>query len=144
MTETDAQASWRANAPKKIVAVKLVCKSDKGNILLVKPTYKPTWQFPGGGVELGDSPVNALIREISEELGLNINEHEVKPVGITFQPKDDSVLIIYELRSDLSENSSFQLQEEELEAHQFTNPDEVPNLISDYYTDFWTEYTTRY
>lgn len=39
-------------------------------VLLVDPTYKPGWEFPGGVVEPGEAPAQAGIREVAEELGL--------------------------------------------------------------------------
>ncbi|RMH02440.1 MAG: NUDIX hydrolase [Chloroflexi bacterium] len=43
---------------------------EDGRFLIVKPTYKPTWEIPGGVVEAGESPREACEREILEELGL--------------------------------------------------------------------------
>ena len=34
--------------------------------------YKDGWEFPGGKVELGESPRDALVREIREELDADI------------------------------------------------------------------------
>jgi ADP-ribose pyrophosphatase YjhB (NUDIX family) len=39
-----------------------------GNVLLVKPTYKPPWEVPGGVVEQAESPLAARRREIRKEL----------------------------------------------------------------------------
>jgi 8-oxo-dGTP diphosphatase len=39
-------------------------------VLLVKPNYKPGWDLPGGYVEPGESPKQAAVREIAEELGV--------------------------------------------------------------------------
>lgn len=39
-------------------------------VLLVKPSYKPKWEIPGGYIEHGESPLAACRREVKEELGI--------------------------------------------------------------------------
>ncbi|MGW0548923.1 NUDIX hydrolase [Streptomyces altiplanensis] len=41
-------------------------------VLLVDPTYKPGWEFPGGVVERGEAPARAGIREVKEEIGIEL------------------------------------------------------------------------
>ncbi|MGW7491602.1 NUDIX hydrolase [Streptomyces sp. NPDC054786] len=45
---------------------------DQDRVLLVDPTYKAGWEFPGGIVERGEAPVHAGIREVAEELGIEL------------------------------------------------------------------------
>jgi 8-oxo-dGTP diphosphatase len=42
----------------------------EGRVLLVNPTYKDYWNLPGGGVDAGETPYAACVREVREELGL--------------------------------------------------------------------------
>lgn len=41
-------------------------------VLLVDPTYKPGWEFPGGVVESGEAPARAGMREVKEEIGIEL------------------------------------------------------------------------
>ena len=43
-------------------------------ILMVRQSYKgeTIWTFPGGGIEPDESPEEAAIREVKEEVGLDI------------------------------------------------------------------------
>ncbi|MFH9663304.1 NUDIX domain-containing protein [Streptomyces sp. NPDC017248] len=43
-------------------------------VLLVDPTYKPGWEFPGGVVERGEPPARAGMREVAEETGIHLRE----------------------------------------------------------------------
>lgn len=38
--------------------------------MMVRPTYKDYWDIPGGYVEPGETPYQACIREVEEELGI--------------------------------------------------------------------------
>jgi 8-oxo-dGTP pyrophosphatase MutT (NUDIX family) len=43
-------------------------------ILLVKHTYQEGWYTIGGGVERGESPLNAIHRELKEEVGITLEK----------------------------------------------------------------------
>lgn len=46
---------------------------EQDRFLLVDPTYKPGWEFPGGVVEPGEPPARAGMREVAEEVGLELD-----------------------------------------------------------------------
>lgn len=58
--------------PTHIVAVGGVVENEKGEILLVK-THDGGWVFPGGQVEVGENLMDALIREVKEESGIDVD-----------------------------------------------------------------------
>lgn len=66
-----------------VVAVALVDKD--GRVLLAqRPPGKPMaglWEFPGGKLHPGESPEEALVRELKEELGLDTAESCLAPIA---------------------------------------------------------------
>ena len=49
-------------------------------VLLVRTSYQSVWMAPGGGVKQGEPPVNAAIREVAEELGLQLGIDDLRLV----------------------------------------------------------------
>ncbi|MBQ1092534.1 NUDIX hydrolase [Streptomyces sp. B93] len=56
------------------VAAGVLLFDEHDRVLLVDPTYKPGWEFPGGVVERGEAPARAGIREVAEETGIHLAE----------------------------------------------------------------------
>ncbi|MBQ1073195.1 NUDIX hydrolase [Micromonospora sp. C31] len=71
MTWTDP-ATWYANLPAFHAAAGALITDPAGRLLLVKPTYRDHWAFPGGYVEEDEYPHHACAREVHEELGLTV------------------------------------------------------------------------
>ncbi|MFI6783346.1 NUDIX domain-containing protein [Micromonospora sp. NPDC050276] len=65
-------ATWYANLASFYAAAAAFITDPDGNVLLVKPTYREYWTFPGGYVDEGEYPHDACAREIREELGVNV------------------------------------------------------------------------
>lgn len=58
---------------------------EQDRVLLVDPTYKPGWEFPGGVVEPGEAPARAGIREVAEETGIHLAD-EPRLLVVDWEP----------------------------------------------------------
>jgi 8-oxo-dGTP diphosphatase len=80
-----------------IVAAALV-DADGRVLLQQRPAGKPMaglWEFPGGKVEKGESPEQALIRELQEELGISTQTACLAPATFaTGRTGDDREMLL--------------------------------------------------
>ncbi|MGP4046920.1 NUDIX domain-containing protein [Streptomyces sp. 2A115] len=56
------------------VAAGVLLFDEQDRVLLVDPTYKAGWEFPGGVVESGEAPARAGVREVAEETGIELDD----------------------------------------------------------------------
>lgn len=49
------------------LGVRAAVLNDAGEVFLIRHTYTPGWQMPGGGVETGETLTEALAKELREE-----------------------------------------------------------------------------
>lgn len=118
------------NLPKKRMGAGVLIRDDRGRVLLVEPTYKESWEIPGGAVEADESPRTACAREVEEELGLR------RAVGrllcLEWQgPEPDSsesLMFIYD-GGVLSDPSTIRLAADELASFRFVHPDDMDTLM---------------
>jgi len=66
------------------------------HVLLVKARDKSNWQLPGGRLEPGETPAQAVIREVREETGLHAR---VGRLTGRYRREDGSVVRVYAVRA---------------------------------------------
>jgi len=64
-------AEFDVALPRKRMASTVLLFDESDRVLVVEPTYVDFMELPGGCVELDESPRQAAIREVKEELGLD-------------------------------------------------------------------------
>ncbi len=79
-----------------VVAVALI-DADGRLLLTRRPEGKPMaglWEFPGGKVEAGETPEAALIRELDEELAIDVSQNCLAPFAFASHGYDDFHLLM--------------------------------------------------
>lgn len=79
-----------------VVAVALV-DADRRVLIAQRPEGKAMaglWEFPGGKVEAGETPEQALIRELEEELGISTKAACLAPVSFASHSYDSFHLLM--------------------------------------------------
>jgi 8-oxo-dGTP diphosphatase len=130
-------AEGNAKQSRKRVGADALLRDERGRILLVDPKYKPDWDLPGGMAEANEPPLDALRRELTEELGLEIAARDmtllcldwVSPHG----PWDDSIMFIFDAGTLTAEQiTGLRLTDSELAAYDFCTPEQAQQRLRPY------------
>ena len=84
----------RATHTRFTVTAGAIIFNDAGQVLLLKHRFRPGsgWGLPGGFLEAGEQPLDALRRELREEIGMEIKDAEVFAARSFRKPRQVEVL----------------------------------------------------
>ena len=85
--------------PKKRVIAQGVLRTEDDEVLLCELVYKKDWDLPGGVVDPGESPSACVVREVKEELGLDVTVQGLLAVNWLppYRGWDDALLVLFDL-----------------------------------------------
>jgi 8-oxo-dGTP pyrophosphatase MutT (NUDIX family) len=114
------------------MAAAVVLVDDDDRVLIVRPTYRPGWDLPGGVVEQEESPHAAVRRELAEELRLD------RPLGgllaLDWVPatpeRTEGLIVVFDGgRLTPRDAGAIRLPAEELAEWTFAGLDQLPGLM---------------
>ena len=129
MSETVSSRTF----PKKRMAAAALFLNEQNEILIVKPIYRDLWLLPGGIVEEGESPAQACVREVKEEIGLDITTGRLLCVDYKVQQgtREEGIEFVF-FGGILAEETigQIQLQADELSEFRFVKLAEAMELLN--------------
>ena len=116
---------------KFILVVLSFMQNSKGEFLIQKRSVQKHGKYgsTGGHAKTGETSIQAMMTEINEEIGLNVNKDEL---NLFYSGRDDIDKVFFDLyyiKKDFS-TDSLTLQEEEVESVKWMTVDEIKQLIS--------------
>jgi 8-oxo-dGTP pyrophosphatase MutT (NUDIX family) len=120
---------------KRLIAQGLIRNSAK-EILLCELTYKPEWDLPGGVVDPNESPAQAVIREVQEEMQVEVSPRSLLAVNwlLPWRGWDDATLFVFDLGVDDDVIARARLEPRELLALHWCSLDEAERRAAPYLT----------
>ena len=98
-----------------------------GRILLARrrsdASYPLLWEFPGGKVEPGEAPKDCVVREIREELAIEVAVEGIYDVVYYRYPERQVLMLVYRCRW-----LSGEIQNLEVSAHCWVSPADIVNF----------------
>lgn len=116
-------------ATPRVAAGALFLDPDR-RVFLVHPTYKDTWDIPGGRVERGESPAAACRRELAEELGLHREPHRL--IAVDWAPNEregDKLLFLFDCGDLAEDEGRIRLAADELDRWEWVRLDQLDDYL---------------
>lgn len=85
----------RLYAKRRKPRVRVLIFNEKNEILLVRSWFShQQWSLPGGGIQRGEMPILAAIREAAEETGINLAHEDLEEAGGFVNPDKSAPFVI--------------------------------------------------
>ena len=119
--------------PKKRMGAEALIFNNKNELLTLKPSYKDYWSIPGGVIEENESPKAGCVREVKEEIGLDVSlQFLCVDWTSSKEGKGDSLqFIFYGGVLPPEQENAIKLETEEISDYKFLAVDQALLLLSE-------------
>lgn len=121
---------WLATLDRRVASAVAWLETPDGKLIVVHSDYKSYWALPGGIVDPDESPLDAVCREVKEEIGIILDARDVSfcyvahrestTIGLNYQ-------FIFRAKVSDDQIASIRLQEQEIEAVDIVAREQIKN-----------------
>lgn len=101
---------------RRLSTADVIVENQRGEALVVKTSYLPHWSFPGGIIDVGESPSQAAVRELQEETGLDYSVNEIEFASVIHRRvlDVDIYVFVFRLIPKLDESARITIDQREI------------------------------
>ena len=116
------------NENEHIAVAVIFIENDNGKFLIQKTSQEKGGEFSstGGHVDSGETPLQAIKREVNEELGVNIDDEQIEDYGFVLY--DKPLRYLYYLKKNILIDN-LMVQKEEVEYVEYMSVSKIKELI---------------
>lgn len=132
-TVSKAAVYLNTKLPKTRTITQALVRDEAGRVMLCELSYKRFWDLPGGVVDPHESPAHALVRELSEELGVTATITGLRVVSWLppWRGWDDAMLYVFDVEID-QDPGDFVLQRREIAGIHFVDVEALEDHVAAY------------
>jgi len=139
----EQRKKWLASLDARPSSAAVLIENSQGELLVVKAHYKRHFSPPGGVIDPGESPHEAAVREVEEEVGLSISPDALSFVAIAQREASGFLTYQFIFRAKLGDidPSDIRLLDGEIEGYKFVSRQDIKGS-KDYIhwsTQFWAD-----
>ncbi|MFW5853596.1 MAG: NUDIX hydrolase [Patescibacteria group bacterium] len=98
-------------------------------VLLIRHNYgSSNWTLPGGRINRNELPEHALVRELQEELGLNVSDQFKFLNKINISDYDKTIVFVFLVKLNWADKEKIELDPIEIKEYQWFKLKELPVL----------------
>ena len=113
------------------IAISVIFIENEKNEFLIQKTSKEKggeYSSTGGHVDSGETPLEAILREVKEELGITLTKEEIKEYGYLLF--DMPLRYLFYCKKNIS-MEEITIQEEEVESIEYMTASQIEKLIKE-------------
>lgn len=120
------EREWVNGLAKQISGAGVIVQVDD-RVILVKDFLKDYWTFPGGVIDAGEAPLAAAVREVDEEIGLELSPADLKFYFVAVSDRLEYKTYHFLFETDLDERvlEQITLQPDEIEDYQLLTKEQI-------------------
>lgn len=117
---------------KPLFEISLVFAEHEGKILLTRrqpwDSDPNLWDIPGGGIDPGENPAQAALREFHEESGIKVADTDLKFIKTVYERKPERDFVMNLYYTEIKGQPEVVVNPEEHSEFKWVTPDEAKQL----------------